>query len=183
MEPAQQTSVTLGWGYSSLAAYEYCYDTSNDSSCGGSWTSAGGNTSVAVSGLANGTTYYWQVRARNADGTTDANTGAMWSFTTEIRQRAVLDFDGDLKSDIAVWRLESGAWLVLPSGSPGTYTTTSWGTEGDIPVSGDHDGDGKSDLVVWRPSNGVWYVRLSNAGGAYTTTSWGTQGDIPVSGD
>jgi hypothetical protein len=40
--PTQQTSVTLGWGTSRLAAsYEYCYDTSNDGSCIGSWTSAG----------------------------------------------------------------------------------------------------------------------------------------------
>src|SRR6185436_17022727 len=28
-----------------------------------------------------GTPHYWQVRARNTTGTTDANSGAWWSFT------------------------------------------------------------------------------------------------------
>ena len=34
------------------------------------------------SGLSSGSTYYWQVRARNTDGTTEANAGTWWSFTT-----------------------------------------------------------------------------------------------------
>src|SRR5262249_53708273 len=34
------------------------------------------------SGLVGNTTYWWQVRARNANGTTDANTGTWWNFTT-----------------------------------------------------------------------------------------------------
>jgi hypothetical protein len=42
MEPQTTDSVTLGWGSSSTAAsYEYCYDTSNDNGCGGSWTMQG----------------------------------------------------------------------------------------------------------------------------------------------
>ena len=33
-------------------------------------------------GLTAGTTYFWQVRARNGAGTTEANGGTWWSFTT-----------------------------------------------------------------------------------------------------
>ena len=81
----QPTNPTLSWGSSSGAAsYEYCVDTTNNSSCDGSWTSVGSNTSVGLSGLSNGTTYYWQVRARNATGTRDANGGTWWSFTTQV---------------------------------------------------------------------------------------------------
>ena len=74
------TSPTLSWGVSSGAtSYEYCYDTTNDSACS-TWTSTTG-TSASVS-LSAGTTYYWQVQARNAAGTTDAS-GGWWPFTTE----------------------------------------------------------------------------------------------------
>ena len=39
-------------------------------------------TSASVGGLAPRKTYYWQVRARNGGGTTDANGGTWWSFRT-----------------------------------------------------------------------------------------------------
>ena len=55
-------------------------DTTNDSACGTTWRSAGAATTLAQSGLANGT-YYWQVRAQNAGGTTEADGGTWWSFT------------------------------------------------------------------------------------------------------
>ena len=73
----------LSWGSSSNAvSYEYCYDTSNDSACAGSWISAGSNTSVVLGSLATSATYYWQVRAVNPGGTTYANTSTWWSFST-----------------------------------------------------------------------------------------------------
>jgi len=55
-------------------------DTTNDSACGTTWQSAGTATTLAQSGLANGL-YYWQVRAQNGGGTTDADGGTWWAFT------------------------------------------------------------------------------------------------------
>jgi uncharacterized delta-60 repeat protein len=78
------TDTTLYWGSSSGASsYEYCYDTTNDNACA-SWTNNGTSTSKSISGLANGTTYYWHVRAINTDGVTYSNgsSTAFWSFTT-----------------------------------------------------------------------------------------------------
>jgi predicted phage tail protein len=74
----------LVWGASAGASsYAYCYDTSNDNACS-TWVGTGSNTSVNLSGLSEGTTYYWHARATNAGGTTYANASAtaFWSFTT-----------------------------------------------------------------------------------------------------
>ena len=79
------TSPTLSWEASTGAAsYAYCYDLTDDGTCDGTWTSTGTDTSVNLSGLSNDTTYYWQVQAVNAGGTTDADTGTWWSFITIV---------------------------------------------------------------------------------------------------
>ena len=79
------TSTTLTWGASSDAAsYSYCVDTVNNGSCDGILAERrGSDVGVAVSGLAAGTKYYWQVQASNATGDTLANGGAWWTFATQ----------------------------------------------------------------------------------------------------
>jgi hypothetical protein len=74
----------LRWGASSGAtSYEYCVDTTNDNVCDGSWVNVGNVVSYRLpSQLPRGVTHYWQVRAVNANGTTDANGGTWWQFTT-----------------------------------------------------------------------------------------------------
>ena len=81
---------TITWG-SSLGAYsyEYCLDTTNDSACSTSWTSSGVNQSALLNNLSSGLTYYWQVRSQHAHGSTDADSGAWWSFTVQSLQPAV----------------------------------------------------------------------------------------------
>jgi hypothetical protein len=79
----QPTNPTLSWGASSNAtSYEYCIDTNSDNTCNSSWISTGTSASVGLSGLTPAISYYWQVRANNASGTTNANGGTWWSFTT-----------------------------------------------------------------------------------------------------
>ena len=79
----QLTSLTLDWADSSGASsYAYCYDTTDDNACANWVTTL--TSQAALSGLSDGTTYYWQAKASNAVGNTYANGSptAFWSFTT-----------------------------------------------------------------------------------------------------
>ena len=78
---AAPSGVTLSWsGSFGATSYEYCVDTTNNSSCDASWVSTT-SVSASLGSLTAGTPYYWQVRARNATGTADADGGLWWSFT------------------------------------------------------------------------------------------------------
>ena len=75
--------VVFAWDASANAdTYELCFDTSNNATCDSPWvTNLTGPGLAYVAVLAPGTTYYWQMRARNSAGTTDA-TGGWYSFAT-----------------------------------------------------------------------------------------------------
>jgi glucose/arabinose dehydrogenase len=92
---------------------------------------------------------------------------------------AGVDFDGDGRSDLAVFRRSSHAWYVLGSGT-GTMASVQWGASTDTAVPGDYDGDGKSDYAVYRPSTGMWYVIYSSTGAVGQGHWGGDPSDIPV---
>ena len=80
----QPLTVSLSWSPSSgdpTPGYYYCFDTTNDGSCGGWWAASSG---VVIGPLSPGTTYYWQVVAGNSQGTTyaDGSATAFSYFTT-----------------------------------------------------------------------------------------------------
>ncbi len=88
------------------------------------------------------------------------------------------DYDGDGKTDYAVWR--EGVWYLQRSTAG--FTSAQFGSPGDIPMPADFTGDGKAELVVYRPSNGVWYT-LNLANNAFNATQFGAAEDKPVAAD
>jgi Tol biopolymer transport system component len=90
------------------------------------------------------------------------------------------DFDGDGRSDVAVFRPATGVWYIIRSAT-GIPLARQWGIAGDAPVPGDYDGDGKADLAVYRPLTRAWFI-LPSAGTPVKVT-WGLAGDLPVPAD
>lgn len=102
------------------------------------------------------------------------------SKVTEKLKNQISDFDGDGKTDFAVYSPNTGNWQTENTSNVGSGIT-QFGTREDKIVAGDYDGDGKSDFAVWRPSNGTWYIQTSSNG--FRAIQFGANGDVPVAAD
>jgi hypothetical protein len=79
------------------------------------------------------------------------------------------DYDGDGRTDVAVYRGTTGEWFIaFATGSSVHY---AWGAPGlDVPVPADYDGDGRADAAVYRFTTGEWFI-IQN--GRLRQVEWG----------
>lgn len=102
-------------------------------------------------------------------------TGTQFGISTDKIVPA--DYDGDGKTDMAVYR--DGLWLWLDS-STGTFRQAGWGIAADTPQPADYSGDGRAELTVFRA--GTWFV-YNIATGIAVSEQFGVATDRPVADD
>jgi hypothetical protein len=88
-----------------------------------------------------------------------------------------LDYNGDGKDDLFLYRPGGGAAYVLESNGDGSFTRV-YGQSGiagydlasaaDQVLVLDYNGDGKDDLFLYRPGGGAAYVARSNGDGSFS---------------
>jgi hypothetical protein len=166
----------LSWGASSGAtSYSVCYNTSATCSA---WISVGTATTKTLSGLNPNTTYYWHVKASNANGTTYA-TGIWWSFTTAAfpapfnKTAPTNAAPGQPANPTLSWAASSGATKYYFCYNT-SKTCVTW------LIAGSATSKALSGL---NPNTTYyWHVKASNAAGTtYSTGGWWsfTTGDFP----
>jgi hypothetical protein len=90
--------------------------------------------------------------------------------------KARFDFDGDGKSDLAVYRPSDGIWYLNQSSAGFGYR--QWGFSTDRIAAADADRDGKTDVAVFR--DGAWHALTNN--GVHYYMCLGAPGDQPLVG-
>jgi hypothetical protein len=100
-----------------------------------------------------------------------------YDFASSADRVVSLDYNGDKKQDLFIYRPGQGIAWVLQSNGNGTFTTVQ-ATRGiagfdlangaDRAVAFDFNGDGKDDLFIYRPGQGIAYVLQSNGNGTFT---------------
>jgi hypothetical protein len=83
----------------------------------------------------------------------------------------ILDYNGDGKSDIGIFRPSNGLWAIK------NITRIYFGQGDDLTAPGDYDGNGITEPGIFRPESGLW------AGWSGMRCYFGKSGDRPVPGD
>jgi len=158
-----------------------------------SGTGAGnGYGSISLTTLANnpqfvGRTFYGRWYITDAGAAGGFSVSEAFKFTVFAQNSNVsktfVDFDGDRKTDISIFRNNGGLgeWWYLKSETGGN-SAFQFGAGTDKIVPADFTGDGKTDVAVWRPTTGSWFIMRSEDNSFYSFP-FGGSGDIPVAAD
>jgi hypothetical protein len=143
---------------------------------------AGVATGTPVSITVNATALNGNGVLGNADATDQHFALVAYNFTQSAPSaNPPVDFDGDDKTDISIFRPAGGEWWINRSTDNGT-TAFQFGSSTDRLVPADYTGDGKADAAIWRPSDGQLYI-LRSEDNSFYAFPFGISSDIFVPGD
>ncbi|HTK37759.1 MAG TPA: FG-GAP-like repeat-containing protein, partial [Pyrinomonadaceae bacterium] len=151
-------------------------------------TFSGERSVLSAAAVGDGVLEWWIFNSANGDLSFSSWGDATIDFITPA------DFDGDGKTDVAVWRpvigggSGSGFWVIDSSTNTGHFEEL--GQQNDDPtIVGDYDGDGKADMAVFRcpvspdPKGQCYYFykgSLNNPNHDITVVPWGFGDDTDV---
>jgi hypothetical protein len=153
---------------------------------------SGGGTATLAS-VFNGTEGNGVWRLLVVDDTTGNSAGSSitggWSLditaggTYGAKRFTSSDFDGDGKTDTAVYRRGNAFWYLRDSFAL-FNRSINFGAANDSPIPGDYDGDRRTDLAVTRVSGSqvTWYI-LRSGNGTLDTIPFGAPTDRLVPAD
>lgn len=151
---------------------------------------SGAESSSTVGNLSSSTNYQFRLYEYRKNANTgnyalyqlgNPASGSQNTSGTTAQARPRFDFDGDLKTDISIFRPSVGQWWYLRSSDGGNYAAP-FGNSADKLAPGDFTGDGKTDIAIFRPSTGEWFI-LRSEDGSYYSFPFGTSGDVPAPAD
>jgi hypothetical protein len=120
-------------------------------------------------GLVHGSTYYWQVRARNDVGTTLANSSALWQFTvtlppTSFAKTAPRNNATNQKTSLVLsWAASTYATSYEYCVALTTATCTNWKSTGSARTA--------TVSSLLKGKSYYWQVRAKNTAGATLSAS------------
>jgi hypothetical protein len=126
------------------------------------------------------TQYGWFVPYLGIVKLQDESNNSMEVLSSMSIKKGIVDFGLDAKTDLAIYRVNTGAWFVNPSGGGSPYGIGFGGDPSDYPVAGDYDGDGRTDIAIYRTATGAWFINPSGGGEIYGVGFGGDASDIPL---